>query len=112
MYMFGLGIGIMRRLNAVALHWCYNSNLLCNVTRYQELEEALTLAEQHLQQHDKDASVGDLHEQVQSLQADLQRASAKTEALQADLQTAEAARQKATAELTASMNQQKALQVG
>lgn len=113
--MLDLGIGIMSGImyrHAVVPLWCKNSNLLCDVTRYQELEEALTLAEQHLQQHDKDASVGDLQEQVQSLQADLQRASAKTQALQADLQTAEAARQKATDELTASMNQQKALQVG
>ena len=110
LHMLGLGISIT--LNAVVLYWCNNSNLLSGVTRYQELEEALTLAEQHLQQHDKDASVGNLQEQVQRLQADLQRASAKTEALQADLQTAEAARLKATDELTASLNQQKALQVG
>ena len=84
----------------------------CNVTRYQELEEALTLAEQHLQQHEKEASVGDLQEQIQSLQANLSQASAKAEALHADLQTAEAARQKATDELNASLNQQKSLQVG
>ena len=84
----------------------------CNVTRYQELEEALTLAEQHLQQHDMEASDGDWQKQIQSLQADLSQASTKTEALHADLQTAESARQKATDELTASLNQQKSLQVG
>lgn len=81
-------------------------------TRYQELEEALTLAEQHLQQHEKEGAVEDLQQQIHILQSDLRQTSARADQLHADLQTAGAARQKATDELAASVKQQEILQVG
>lgn len=79
--------------------------------RYQELEEALSLAEQHLSQHDKQTAVQELEQQVEQLRVELSSQSARAEHLHQELQTAEAVKQQATDELAASLKQHKAMQV-
>ena len=94
--------------------WLYNLCCLQGALqhcRYQELEEALSLAEQHLSQHDKQTAVKDLEQQIQHLQMELSSQSARAEHLHQELQTAEAVKQQATDELAAFLKQQKAMQV-
>lgn len=74
--------------------------------RYQELEDALGLAEQHLKQHDKQTVVEDLQGQIKHLQADLRSKSAAGEDLWQGLQKAQAAKQQANDELAASLKLQ------
>jgi len=76
--------------------------------RFQELEEALTLAEEHLSQ---EQSAEDLRQQLKQLQADLQSKAASAEQLEQQLQNKEAARQQAADELSVALEQQISVQV-
>ncbi len=78
--------------------------------RFQELEEALTLAEEHLSQ-DQEQSAEDLRQQLKQLQADLQSKAASAEQLEQQLQNKEAARQQAADELSVALEQQISVQV-
>lgn len=78
--------------------------------RFQELEEALTLAEEHLSQ-DHEQSAEDLRQQLKQLQADLHSKAASAEQLEQKLQNKEAARQKAADELSVALEQQTSVQV-
>ena len=78
--------------------------------RFQELEEALTLAEEHLSQ-DQEQSAEALRQQLKQLQADLQSKAASAEQLEQELQNKEAARQQAADELSVALEQQISVQV-
>ena len=78
--------------------------------RFQELEKALTLAEEHLSQ-DQEQSADDLRQQLKQLQADLQSKAAAAEQLEQELQNKEAARQQAADELSVALEQQMSVQV-
>ncbi len=78
--------------------------------RFQELEEALTVAEEHLSQ-DQEQSADDLRQQLKQLQADLQSKAASAEQLEQELQNKEAARQQAADELSVALEQQISVQV-
>ena len=78
--------------------------------RFQELEEALKLAEEHLSQN-QEQSAEDLRQQLKHLQADLQSKAALAEQLEQELQNKEAARQQAADELSAALEQQISVQV-
>ena len=78
--------------------------------RFQELEKALTLAEEHLSQ-DQEQSADDLRQQLKQLQADLQSKAAAAEQLEQELQNKEAARQQAADELSVALEQQISVQV-
>lgn len=77
--------------------------------RFQELEKALTLAEEHLSQ-DQEQSADDLRQQLKQLQADLQSKAAAAEQLEQELQNKEAARQQAADELSVALEQQISVQ--
>ena len=79
--------------------------------RYQELEAALSLAEQHLNQSDQQTAFTDLKQQVAHLEAELNSKNVRADQLHKDLQQAEAAKQHATDKLAAFTKQQQAMQV-
>ena len=87
-----------------------NSATLTCPDRFQELEEALTVAEEHLSQ-DQEQSADDLRQQLKQLQADLQSKAASAEQLEQELQNKEAARQQAADELSVALEQQISVQV-
>ncbi len=92
---------------------CPPSNSPATLTcpdRFQELEEALTLAEEHLSQ-DQEQSAEDLRQQLKQLQADLQSKAVSAEQLEQELQNKEAARQQAADELSVALEQQISVQV-
>lgn len=80
--------------------------------RYQELEEALGLAEQHLNDSDKQTVIQDLQQQVNELQAEVHSRANTAEHLRQELEKAEAARQQAAAELSVALRQQHSVKVG
>ncbi len=92
---------------------CPPSNSPATLTcpdRFQELEEALTLAEEQLSK-DQEQSADDLRQQLKQLQADLQSKAASAEQLEQELQNKEAARQQAADELSVALEQQISVQV-
>ena len=79
--------------------------------RFQELEEALSLAEQHLDEGQSQSLIDELQQQVDQLRTDLKTRNDAAERLHQDLKAAEHARQQAAEQLSAATRHQHSLQV-
>ena len=93
------------------MSWILLTAAVLALFRFQELEEALILAEQHLDDQDSQLHIDELQQQVDQLQADLQEQIGVAQHLHQELQTAEQARQQAGTELFAAAQHQRSLQV-